>query len=53
VVPETIEGSLMLATHALSLVGVPMKRVIRMVQEQRNKRYALLKDFDRGSEVED
>ena len=53
VVPETIEGSLMLATHALVLVGVPMKRVIRMVQEQRNQRYALLKDFDRGSEVED
>jgi CPA2 family monovalent cation:H+ antiporter-2 len=53
VVPETIEGSLMLATHALALVGVPMKRVIRMVQEQRNQRYALLKDFDRGSEVGD
>jgi CPA2 family monovalent cation:H+ antiporter-2 len=44
---------LMLATHALALVGVPMKRVIRMVQEQRNQRYALLKDFDRGSEVDD
>ena len=43
----------MLATHALALVGVPMKRVIRMVQEQRTQRYALLKDFDRGSEVED
>jgi CPA2 family monovalent cation:H+ antiporter-2 len=53
VVPETIEGSLMLATHALALVGVPMKRVIRMVQEQRTQRYALLKDFDRGNEVED
>ena len=53
VVPETIEGSLMLATHALALVGVPMRRVIRMVQEQRNQRYALLKDFDRGSEVDD
>jgi CPA2 family monovalent cation:H+ antiporter-2 len=53
VVPETIEGSLMLATHALALVGVPMKRFIRMVQEQRNQRYALLKDFDRGSEVDD
>ena len=53
VVPETIEGSLMLATHALALVGVPMKRVIRMVQEQRNQRYELLKDFDRGSEVVD
>jgi CPA2 family monovalent cation:H+ antiporter-2 len=50
VVPETIEGSLMLATHALVMVGVPMKRVIRMVQDQRNQRYALLKDFDHGSE---
>jgi len=27
-----------------------MKRVIRMVQDQRNQRYALLKDFDHGSE---
>ena len=53
VVPETIEGSLMLATHALALVGVPMKRVIRMVQDQRNQRYALLKDDDRGSEADD
>jgi len=44
VVPETIEGSLMLATHALALVGVPMKRVIRMVQEQRNQRYELLRE---------
>ena len=31
VVPETIEGSLMLASHALALVGVPMRRVIRVV----------------------
>jgi len=53
VVPETIEGSLMLATHALALVGVPMKRVIRLVQDQRNQRYALLKDFDHGNETED
>jgi CPA2 family monovalent cation:H+ antiporter-2 len=44
VVQETIEGSLMLATHALALVGVPMKRVIRMVQAQRRERYALLKE---------
>jgi len=53
VVPETIEGSLMLATHALALVGVPMKRVIRMVQLQRSQRYELLRDFDRGDEVEE
>lgn len=44
VVPETIEGSLMLATHALALVGVPMKRVIRMVQAQRSQRYELLRE---------
>jgi CPA2 family monovalent cation:H+ antiporter-2 len=53
VVPETIEGSLMLATHALALVGVPMKRVIRMVQLQRSQRYELLRDFDRGDVVEE
>ena len=33
VVPEAIEGSLMLASHALALVGVPMRRVIRVVQD--------------------
>ena len=53
VVPETIEGSLMLATHALALVGVPMKRVIRMVQVQRSQRYELLREVDPGDEVED
>ena len=30
VVPEAIEGSLMLASHALALVGVPMRRVITL-----------------------
>ena len=53
VVPETIEGSLMLATHALALVGVPIKRVIRMVQVQRSQRYELLREVDPGDEVED
>lgn len=53
VVPETIEGSLMLATHALALVGVPMKRVIRMVQAQRLQRYELLRDFDPGEKAEE
>ena len=53
VVPEAIEGSLMLATHALALVGVPMKRVIRMVQVQRNQRYELMRNFDDGDEGEE
>ena len=50
VVPETIEGSLMLASHALALVGVPMRRVIRIVREQRDARYSLLRGFFRGAD---
>jgi CPA2 family monovalent cation:H+ antiporter-2 len=50
VVPEAIEGSLMLATHALALVGVPTRRVIRIVQEQRDARYKLLRGFFRGAD---
>ena len=50
VVPEAIEGSLMLASHALALVGVPMRRVIRVVQDQRDKRYNLLRGYFRGSD---
>ena len=50
VVPETIEGSLMLASHALALVGVPVRRVIRIVREQRDARYGLLRGFFRGAD---
>ena len=50
VVPEAIEGSLMLASHALALVGVPMRRVIRMVQDQRDARYNLLRGYFRGAD---
>jgi CPA2 family monovalent cation:H+ antiporter-2 len=50
VVPEAIEGSLMLATHALALVGVPMRRVIRVVQEQRDARYSLLRGYFHGAD---
>ncbi len=50
VVPEAIEGSLMLASHALALVGVPMRRVIRVVQEQRDARYNLLRGYFHGND---
>lgn len=50
VVPEALEGSLMLASHALALVGVPMRRVIRAVQDQRDARYNLLKGYFHGSD---
>jgi len=50
VVPEAIEGSLMLASHALALVGVPMRRVIRVVQDQRDARYGLLRGYFHGAD---
>ncbi|MEY4882177.1 MAG: hypothetical protein RIS34_31 [Pseudomonadota bacterium] len=50
VVPEAIEGSLMLASHALALVGVPMRRVIRIVQDQRDARYGLLRGYFHGAD---
>jgi monovalent cation:H+ antiporter-2, CPA2 family len=50
VVPEAIEGSLMLASHALALVGVPMRRVIRVVQDQRDARYNLLRGYFHGND---
>jgi CPA2 family monovalent cation:H+ antiporter-2 len=50
VVPETLEGSLMLASHALALVGVPMRRVIRVVQDQRDARYNLLRGYFHGAD---
>jgi monovalent cation:H+ antiporter-2, CPA2 family len=50
VVPESLEGSLMLASHALALVGVPMRRVIRIVQDQRDARYNLLRGYFHGAD---
>jgi CPA2 family monovalent cation:H+ antiporter-2 len=38
VVPEVFEGSLMLGSHALALLGVPMTRVVRRVREARDQR---------------
>jgi len=50
VVPEAIEGSLMLASHALALVGVPMRKVIHLVQVQRDARYKLLRGYFHGAD---
>lgn len=40
----------MLASHALALVGVPMRRVIRIVQDQRDARYNLLRGYFHGAD---
>jgi CPA2 family monovalent cation:H+ antiporter-2 len=50
VVPEAMEGSLMLAAQALALVGVPMQRVIRITRDARDARYRLLQGYFHGAD---
>jgi CPA2 family monovalent cation:H+ antiporter-2 len=50
VVPEVFEGSLMLGSHALVLLGVPLKRVIRRVRDARDSRYRLLRGYFHGAD---
>uniref|UniRef100_UPI0030EEDD7E cation:proton antiporter domain-containing protein n=1 Tax=Undibacterium luofuense TaxID=2828733 RepID=UPI0030EEDD7E len=49
VVPELMEGSLMLASHALVLLGVPLRRVVHRVQAARDARYESLRGFFHGA----
>ena len=53
VIPELIEGSLMLASHVLLVVGVPMRRVVRRITEAREQRYGLLRGYFRSIEDEE
>ncbi|MGI4812497.1 MAG: cation:proton antiporter [Janthinobacterium lividum] len=53
VIPEIIEGSLMLASHALVVMGVPMRRVLRRVEQMRDERYSLLRGYFRGADDAD
>ncbi len=45
VVPETFEASLMLLSHLLLLLKLPVARVIRTVNDIRNDRYSMLRQF--------
>ncbi len=49
VVPEALEGSLMLASHALVMLGVPLRRVVHRVQSARDERYASLRGYFHGA----
>jgi CPA2 family monovalent cation:H+ antiporter-2 len=49
VVPEALESSLMLASHALVVVGVPLRRVVHRVQSARDERYASLRGYFPGA----
>jgi CPA2 family monovalent cation:H+ antiporter-2 len=52
VVPETFEASLMLLSHLLLLMKLPMSRVIRTVNDIRGSRYGMLRQFFRAARAE-
>jgi CPA2 family monovalent cation:H+ antiporter-2 len=55
VLAEIMEGSLMLASHTLISLGVPLNRVLRRIRDTREQRYSLLRGFFHGEsdQIED
>jgi CPA2 family monovalent cation:H+ antiporter-2 len=47
VIPEVIEGSLMIAAETLAQLGVPVEQAIARVRQVRAERYASMRDFYR------
>ena len=43
-VPESVESSIMLASHALALIGVPLPRILKRIRE-------VVHDVDREGEA--
>jgi CPA2 family monovalent cation:H+ antiporter-2 len=50
-VPETLEASLMLVSHLLLLLKVPLSRVVKTVDDIRNDRYAMLRRIFRRDDA--
>lgn len=51
VIPETLEASLMVASHLLALLGVPMRRILRHVTDVRSQRYSLMRNVYRRGDA--
>ncbi|MBI2382043.1 MAG: cation:proton antiporter [Gammaproteobacteria bacterium] len=48
VVPEILEGSLMLVSHVLVMLGIPISQVLRAIQHTRRARYQLMHGYFLG-----
>ena len=51
VVPEAFEASLMLVSHVLMLLHVPVSRVVRAIGDIRSTRYAVLRNIVRRADA--
>jgi CPA2 family monovalent cation:H+ antiporter-2 len=49
VIPEALESGLMLASHTLVMVGVPLSRVMRRVSQVRDEQYRMLRGLFHGT----
>lgn len=52
VVPESLEGSLMLVSQVLSLTKVPFSRILKLVQKERKNHYNHLHGFFQGEHTD-
>ena len=50
IVPETLEASLIMASQLLSIMGMPMARIVRRIQELRSTNYSNLRQFFEGDQ---
>ena len=48
VIPDVLEGSLMLAVQTLTVAGIPVEQAQARVRQARSERYSLLRAFYRG-----
>jgi CPA2 family monovalent cation:H+ antiporter-2 len=53
IVPEALESGLMLASHTLVWMGVPLSRVVRRVRAVRDEQYGLLRGLFHGASDDD
>ena len=49
VIPEVLDGSLMLASQTLLILGIPLKRIISRIREFREERYKMFRGYFKGS----
>ncbi len=49
VVPEVLEGSLMLGSHALMVLGIPLGRIVKKIRSFRSERYSMFRGYFKGS----
>jgi len=53
VIPELIEGSLILASHILLIMGMPAEKVEEQINGARKERYSLFRDYFGADEEEE